>query len=79
MNHAPRHDPESAADDLSGLAGIFSYLVPGLGHVFIGAWSRAAVWFAGWLLVSQAGGGGVHPVVVVLMFVAGLDALLYRR
>ncbi|HEX6659004.1 MAG TPA: hypothetical protein VF065_13020 [Ilumatobacter sp.] len=42
-------------------------------------WLRAAVWFVGWLLVSQSGGGRVHPVVVVLMLIAGLDALLYGR
>jgi hypothetical protein len=73
-----RDDPGPTAD-LVGLAAIFSFLVPGLGHLFLGSWLRAVVWFAGWLVVSDAGGGGVHPFVVVLMVIAGLDALLSER
>ena len=79
MNDAPRDQPDSAPQELVGLAAIFSFLLPRLGHVFIGAWLRAAVWFFGWIVVSQSGGGGMHPFVVALMFIAGLDALLYGR
>jgi hypothetical protein len=74
-----QREPDSAQQELVGLAAIFSFLVPGLGHLLIGAWLRGAVWLAGWLVVSAAGGGGVHLAVVALMFVAGLDALLYGR
>jgi hypothetical protein len=70
---------ESDRHELVGLAAILSFLIPGLGHLFIGAWLRGAVWFAGWLVVPAAGGGGVHPGVMALMFIAGLDALLYER
>ena len=58
MNDAPRHHPDAAPHDVVGLAAIFSFLLPGLGHIFIGAWLRAAIWFVGWLLVSQSGDGG---------------------
>jgi hypothetical protein len=74
----PLHE-RSVAQELVGLAAIFSFLMPGLGHLLIGAWLRGAVWWAGWLVVPPAGGGGVHPLVVALMFIAGLDALLYGR
>ena len=76
--NGPRHE-RSASQELVGLAAIFSFLMPGLGHVLIGAWLRGAIWWAGWLVVPPAGGGGVHPLVVVLMFIAGLDVLLYAR
>jgi hypothetical protein len=69
----------SEHDPVVGLAGIFSFLVPGLGHLLMGAWLRGTIWMAGWIVVSQAGGGGVHPIVVALMFISGLDALLYGR
>ena len=69
----------SSADELAGLGAIFSFLVPGLGHLFIGAWARAGIWFAGWLLVIEAGGGTVHLGVMALMVVAGIDVLLYGR
>ena len=76
--NGPRHE-RSAAQELIGLGAIFSFLMPGLGHVLIGAWQRGALWWAGWLVVPAAGGGGVHPLVVVLMFIAGLDVLFYGR
>ena len=76
--NGPRHE-RSASQELVGLGAIFSFLMPGLGHVLIGAWQRGALWWAGWLVVPPAGGGGVHPLVVVLMFIAGLDVLLYGR
>jgi hypothetical protein len=76
--NGPLHE-RSAAQELVGLAAIFSFLVPGLGHVMIGAWLRGAVWWAGWLVVPPAGGGGVHLLVVALMFIGGLDVLLYAR
>jgi hypothetical protein len=69
----------SRRDELVGLAAVLSFLVPGLGHILIAAWLRGAVWLAGWLVVSAAGGGGVHPATVALMFIAGIDALLYGR
>jgi hypothetical protein len=78
VNRRPLYD-RSATWELVGLAAIFSFLVPGLGHLLIGAWLRAAVWWAGWIVVPAAGGGGVHPAVVALMLIAGLDALLYGR
>jgi hypothetical protein len=74
-----QHDLDSSRQELAGLAAIFSFLVPGLGHLLIGVWLRGAAWLAGWLLVSAAGGGGVHPGVMALMLIAGLDALLYGR
>jgi hypothetical protein len=56
---------ESGRQQLAGLAAILSFLVPGLGHLLIGAWLRGAIWLAGWL--------------VALTFIASLDALLYAR
>jgi hypothetical protein len=82
MGRRPPDEHDVRASDrheLVGLAAILSFLIPGLGHLFIGAWLRGAVWLAGWLVVPAAGGGGVHRVVVALMFIAGLDALLYER
>jgi hypothetical protein len=82
MMNDPRingHHPNSSRQEIAGLAAIFSFLVPGLGHLLMGAWLRGAVWLAGWLVVSAAGGGGVHPGVMALMLVAGLDALVYGR
>jgi hypothetical protein len=77
---ADEHDARASdRHELVGLAAILSFLIPGLGHLFIGAWLRGAFWLAGWLVVPAAGGGGVHAVVVALMFIAGLDALLYGR
>jgi hypothetical protein len=66
-------------DPLIGLAGVFSFLIPGLGHLLIRAWLRGTIWIAGWIVVSSAGGGGIHQVVVALMLISGLDALLYGR
>ena len=57
--------PDVPPHELVGLAAIFSFLVPGLGHLLIGAWPRGAIWLAGWLVVPSAGGEGVHPVVVL--------------
>ena len=69
----------SAAQELVGLAAIVSFLMPGPGHVMIGAWLRGAVWWGGLAGRTPGGGGGGHPVVVALMFIAGLDLLLYAR
>lgn len=33
-------------------AAILSFLVPGLGHVYLRRFARAAIWFAGLLLLS---------------------------
>jgi hypothetical protein len=82
MGDRPPDEHDASASErheLVGLAAIFSFLIPGLGHLLIGAWLRGTVWLAGWSVVSAAGGGGVHAVVMALMLIAGLDALLYER
>jgi hypothetical protein len=73
------HDSESGRHELVPVAAIFSFVIPGLGHLMIGAWLRGTIWWVGWLVVSAAGGGRVNAIVVALMFIAGLDALLYGR
>jgi hypothetical protein len=73
------HDSEWGRHELVAVAAMLSFVIPGLGHLVIAAWLRGSIWWVGWLVVSAAGGGGVNPIVVALMFIAGLDALLYGR
>jgi hypothetical protein len=81
MNRRRRqeHGQQSVPLELAGLAAIFSFLVPGLGHALLRAWLRGTIWFAGWLVITSAGDGGVNPIAVGLMFLAGIDALLFGR
>lgn len=37
-------------------AAILSFLIPGLGHVYLGRFGRAAIWFAGLLVLSAITG-----------------------
>jgi hypothetical protein len=61
------------------IAAMLSFVVPGLGHLIMRVWLRGAIWMAGWVVVSAAGGWNLHPFVVALLVISGLDALLYRR
>jgi hypothetical protein len=61
------------------IAAMLSFVVPGLGHLIMRVWLRGAIWMMGWIVVSGAGGWRLHPLVVALLVISGLDALLYRR
>ena len=61
------------------MAAALSLVVPGAGHLIIGRWSRAAIWFAGWVLVVGASGSGHNAAVIVLMAVAAADAFVFAR
>jgi len=37
-------------------AGILSFLLPGLGHAYLGRFGRGLIWFAGLLLLTGAAG-----------------------
>ena len=62
-----------------GLAAILSFAVPGLGHLLLRLWSRAATWFAGWLLIAAITQTSHSGPMVALMLIAGIDAYLTGR
>lgn len=58
------------------LAVIFSLLIPGLGHVYIGRFGRALIWFAGALVIGvildqQA---SITPAALIVLTVLGVLA-----
>lgn len=61
------------------LAAALSLIVPGAGHLLIRRWGRAAIWFAGWILVVGASGSSHNAAVIVLMAVAAVDAFVFAR
>lgn len=71
--------PGVAPARLAFPAALLSLVAPGAGHVLIREWGRAAIWFAGWLLVSAAAGAPHSPVVLALMLIAAADAYLIAR
>ena len=67
------------------LAVIFSLLIPGLGHVYIGRFGRALIWFAGAIgigviLDQQA---SITPAALVVLTILGVlaavDALVMLK
>lgn len=61
------------------LAAALSLIVPGVGHLVIRRWGRAAIWFAGWILVAGASGSPHNVAVVALMVVAAVDAYVFAQ
>jgi hypothetical protein len=61
------------------LPAALSMLLPGAGHLLIGRWGRAAIWFAGWILVVGASGSSHNPAVFALMAVSAVDAYAFAR
>ena len=63
-------------------AGLLSFLLPGLGHVYLGRFGRAAIWFVGLLVLTGAAGSKaaeawVAPVLgTTLAVLSGFDAAL---
>lgn len=73
-------EPQAAWPQIPpGLAGILSFVVPGLGHLLLRMWSRAAIWLAGWILVGAASQASHSVPMLLLMFIAGLDAYFCAR
>ena len=64
---------------LALLAAALSFLVPGLGHFLIRAWSRGLIWLGGLILIGVLSAGAQSPIVLVLSFVAAIDAYLTAR
>ena len=62
-----------------GLAGILSFVAPGVGHLLLRMWSRAAIWLAGWVLVGAAAQASHSLPMLLLMLIAGLDAYFRAR
>lgn len=62
------------------MAAAVSLLVPGLGHVYLGRWGRAAIWFLGGLLIlGIVSGEGIQTWVLLVTFlplnvIAAVDA-----
>ena len=69
--------PQAAVHALVPAA--LSMLLPGAGHLLIRRWGRAAIWFAGWLLIVGASGSSHNPAVLVLMVVSAVDAYVFAR
>lgn len=67
------------------MAAVLSLLMPGLGHVYLGRFARALIWFGGSLLIAAIlRGGQVEPWVPLVMFsllgvAAAVDAWLLTR
>ncbi len=59
------------------LPAAMSMLLPGAGHLLIRRWGRAAIWFAGWVLVVGVSGSSHNPAVVALMVFAALDSFVF--
>lgn len=60
----------------AGIVAILNLALPGLGHFFLGMWSRGATWFAGWLAIGAISDG--HSLAtVLLMLIAAFDALYW--
>ena len=67
------------------IAIILSLIIPGLGHVYIGRFGRALIWFIGalaiGLILDQQGSltPGSLIVLTVLGVIAAIDALVMMR
>ena len=49
-------------------AGILSFLIPGLGHVYLGRFGRGLIWFLGLIALAQiAGSDSADPWVAPLI------------
>lgn len=67
----------------AGVSGVLSFVVPGLGHVYAGAWGRGLVFLTsalvvGWAAALITGAVGLFAGVVVSL-VAALDAFTKTR
>ena len=62
-----------------GLAGILSFVAPGLGHLALRLWSRGATWLVGWVVIGAMSQGSHSIPMLVLMAIAGVDAYLCAR
>lgn len=60
-------------------AALLSFMAPGVGHLLIRAWSRGALWLAGWLVLGAVSGVAHSPVVLLLMAIAAVDAFVFAR
>lgn len=70
---------------LPARAGILSFLIPGLGHVYVGRFARGLIWFIGLILVAQIAGaeraaGWIAPVVgAALAVFSAVDAVVVAK
>lgn len=64
---------------------VLSLLIPGLGHVYMGLFVRALIWFAGALALALVIGGGEENTPLALAMggaiaaCAAVDTLVVRR
>lgn len=61
------------------VAAALSLAIPGAGQVLIRRWGRAAIWFAGLILVAGASGSSHNVAVLALMAAAAIDAFMLAR
>lgn len=61
------------------IAAALSLILPGAGQVLIRRWGRAAIWFAGWLLIAGLSGSGHNAITFALMVAAAVDAFVFAR
>ena len=71
--------PRGAEPARAMIAAALSLLVPGAGQALIHRWGRAAIWFAGWLLIAGVSGSGHNAIAFALMVVAAIDAFVLAR
>ena len=81
--HATEQPQRSAKRQMSSaralMVAALSVVVPGAGHLVIRRWGRAAIWFAGWIVVVGTSGSGHNAAVIALMAVAAVDAVVFAR
>ena len=76
----PTREPQHGFPEIPpGLAGILSFVAPGLGHFALRMWSRGAIWLTGWLVIGAASQASHSAPMLALMLIAGLDGYLSGR
>jgi hypothetical protein len=65
---------------------LLSLVVPGLGHLYIGRRTRAAIWFVGFVVITAVfwsrddlGTDGAVALVAILSVLAAVDAVIMIR
>jgi hypothetical protein len=86
--HADRPDPATAKSrprkratpaQMAPLAALISFFIPGLGHLFIGAWIRGLIWVGGYILIGELSRGSHTPIIFILGVAAAADAFFTAR
>ena len=73
------HPKRATPAQMAPLAALISLFIPGLGHLFIGAWIRGLIWVGGYILIAELTVGTRTPILFILMVIAAVDAFLTAR